>query len=365
MKVAYLSVFRDATGYSNFAIDTALALDAAGVDVVCKNIKLATQVVEPPQRIQELMQKSDDGITHVIQHILPPYFSYRSGFKNIGFAHFETTHFKPSNWQYYCNLLDELWVSCPENERAARVSGVKVPIRIVPRGLSVSKYDRTLYSDLDFGIGNRYAFYHIGDYSSRKNTQNLIKCYLETFSKHDNVVLVLKVYVEGVVAQESIKIINQEIQDLKKSLRKYGLDMYPPIILISDYLDDRSMMALHAQSNCFISLERGAAYNLPAHDALAMGNYVIVNDSGGTNQFVDNEVNGLLIPSHKATVHGMIRCPYPNLYTCHEKWWEPDYEQFKLALREQYEKGTVPATTKQFLREYSYESVGNKIKEIL
>ena len=364
MKLAYLSVFKDGTGYSNFAIDTALALDSAGVDVVCKNIKLATQTVEPPQRIHELMGKSDDGITHVVQHILPPYFSYRAGFKNIGFAHFETTHFKPSNWQYYCNLMDEIWVSCPENEKACKDSGVKVPIKIVPRGLDVTKYDRTKYQ-VNFGIAGRYAFYHIGDYSSRKNTYNLIKSYFETFSKQDNVVLVLKSYVEGVSPQESTRIINEDIKSIKISLRKFGQDMYPPIILITDYLDDASMMALHASCNCFISLERGAAWNLPAHDAMAMGNYIIVNNSGGTNQYIFDGQEGGLVESHLESVNGQTRCPYPNLYTCHEEWWEPDYQDFKTRLRFVYRSQMQPKNTKKILDRYNYASIGQRIKEIL
>lgn len=368
-KVGYLGVFRDGTGFSHAAIHTALALDAVGVDVACRNIKLATQIVEPPQRISELCQKSTEGVTHVIQHILAPYLTYVAGAKNIGYFYTETTHFRPSSWQYHANLMDEMWVSSEQNEKACRDSGVTVPIKVVDIPCDPRSFDRNNIAKLKVPTSGRYAFYHIGDYSSRKNTYNLIKCFLEEFSRDDNVVLILKSYVEGVSAEDSNKIILQDIANLKQSLRKGKLDNYPPIVVIGDYLPSEDMLKLHASCNCFITLERGAAWNLPAFEAAAMGNWVICNGWGGQNRFLlsNKNYNADMTDYYMDSVHGMIRTPYQTIYTAHEKWAEPNYAQFKEFMRNAYEEQIAPheVNRQNLINSFSYAKVGERIRELL
>ena len=366
-KVGYLGVFRDGTGFSHAAIHTALALDAVGVDVSCRNIKLATQVVEPPQRITELCQKSTEGVTHVIQHILAPYFTYVAGAKNIGYFYTETTHFRPSSWQYNANLMDEIWLSSDDNKKACRDSGVTVPISVVDIPCDPRLFDRDKTGKLKVPTDGRYAFYHIGDYSSRKNTYNLIKCFLEEFSRDDNVILILKSYVEGVSAEDSNKMILQDIATLKQSLRKGKLDNYPPIVVIGDYLSSEDVLKLHATCNCFVTLERGAAWNLPAFEAAAMGNWVICNGWGGQKKFLGDTINANLVRYYMDSVHGMIRTPYQTIYTAHEKWAEPDYAQFKEYMREAYRTNLKPSehARRRLASLFTYERVGAELKELL
>ena len=362
MKICYISVPLDATGYSHAANDTVLALDKVGIDVTIKDVKLAGQVVIPHPRIVELIDKNIGKIDTVVQHILPPAMVYHKGYKNIGYYHTETTHFRPSNWQYYLNLMDEIWVCCQQNLEAAKVSGIKVPIKVVPKPCDETIYSLK-YDKLPIDIGNRYAFYHIGDWSSRKNIVNLIKCYFEVFSKKDNVVLVLKTYIDSKSAEESRQIIKQQIEDIKKNMRKYAVDLYPPIILITDYLDDVQIRRLHKTCDCFVSLERGAAFNIPAFDAIAFGNWTIVNGWGGQEQFIRPE-NGIKLDYTMSSVWGMAQCPYPSLYTCHEQWADPNLEQCKQEMLSAY-RNKPKADNAWLLEEYSLENAGKRIKEIL
>lgn len=367
MKILLCSDYLSGTGYASFSCDTILSLDAAGIDVVPRSFKLATQTVEPPARIRELEKKSIDNITHVIQHTLPCYFSYRGGIQNIGLFHMETSNWLASGWAHSMNLMDQLLVSCPENEKAAKESNVTKPLSVIPRGLNASLYDKKLYKQLNLNIGTRYAFYHIGDYSTRKNTANLIKSYLEEFSKSDHCVLILKTYIEGMNPQQSLQAINEDIQKIKQSLRKSAVDNYPPIILLTDYLSNEAMMALHAMGDCFVTLERGVGYGLPMHDAIGFGNWVIANGWGGHTQFTIQGKTGWLVPYRWETVSGMTRCPFPNLYTCHEKWGDPDCEEAKAYMREAYNsKIKIDEHIRQeFLQEFSYASVGEKIKRVI
>ena len=369
MKLLYVAPFYDGTGYSRMAIDTVLSLDSVGVDVVCRNVKLANQIVLPPERIKFLEGKNIDNVTHNIQHILAGYFQYREGMTNIGYFHCETTHFRPSKWQYHCNLMDKILVSCNENKWACEKSGVKVPVKVIGNGLNPDNYLKE-YKKLPINTDNRVVFYHIGDYSSRKNILNLVKCYFETFSKADNVVLVLKTYVEGNPPDKSLELITNDLNKLKHALRLYAVDNYPPVIVITDYLSTEDLFALHAQSDIFVSLERGAAWNLPAFDACGFGNFCIVNGWGGQNQFVVEDDNGVLLPYQMSNVYGMTNCPYFDIYTAHERWAEPDEQIFKMRLKECYEEINDYRQNKitrrdKFLKRWAYKQVGNSIKEAI
>lgn len=362
MKVCCIGVPTDGTGYASFFNDMCLALDTVGIDITIKDIKLAGQIVEPHPRIRELIDRPLDGIDIVIQCILPPAMVYHAGFKNIGLYFTETTHFRPSGWQYYLNLMDEVWVACEQNVEAALKSGVKVPIKVIPKPCDESIYSKE-YQKLPIDISNRYAFYHIGDWSSRKNIINLIKCYFEVFSKKDNVVLVLKTYMDSKSAEESRQLIKQQIEDIKKNMRKYAVDLYPPIILICDYLDNEKVRRLHKTCDCFISLERGAAWNIPAFDAAAFGNWTIVNSFAGPSEFIGKE-NGVMLPYEMSSVWGMSQCPYVSLYSSWEEWGEPNLKMAKESMLFAYQN-RPKSDPYRLLKEFSLESSGNKIKEIL
>jgi glycosyltransferase involved in cell wall biosynthesis len=363
MKVVYINPFRDGTGYAHAGIHTALALDKAGFDLVPRCLKLAGQYVEMPQRLIDLEKKSSDGADVVIQHLLPPMYTYRAGFKNIGYFHCETDHFRPSLWQAYLNLMDEIWVCSQQNKEAAIKSGVVKPIKVVPIPCDPAQY-RKEYPKLHLFDGSPFVFYHVGDYSERKNIDNLIRAYYEEFTRQDNVVLVLKTYKEGKSPQESNEILKQNIRIIKSKMRKYNIDIYPPIILITDYIDESYMMALHQLGHCFVSLERGAAWNIPAFDAMAFGNHVVVNGWGGQDQFVTGE-NALRLSYNMISVYGMDHVQYNGLYTSYEKWAEPDFEMAKAAMRNAYQKGKVKVDRSKWLEEWSYESLAPKFKGIL
>lgn len=367
MQVIYINDYNSSTGYSVQAIDTILSMDKVGIDVVPRSFKLATQTIKAPARIYELEQKRIDKPEVVIQHTLPNYFCYYSGFKNIGYFHCETTHFKPSNWQFYCNLMDEIWVSSVENYKACIDSGVTKPVKIVPKPINPERHTRKT-EKYPFINESTYVFYHIGDFSARKNTINLIRCYLETFSRKDDVLLLIKTYVEGTSPDESRQIIQNEINNLKVALRKSGnAEAYPKIVLITDYVDTAEIDKIHANGDCFITLEKGAGYNIPAHDAAAFGNWVIASRWGGQNQFIRDCVNGNLLSYEMESVSGMVRTPYPNIYTCYEEWSNPNLNEFKELLRSVYQN--KPKVSKdnynKWMETFDYANAGLKFKELL
>lgn len=368
-KIIYLAPFEDGTGYANAAINTVLSMDAAGIDVIPRSIKLCGQFIKPPDRITELMKKPTNNATHLIQHYLPHMITYRSGFKNISFFHCETDSFKSSGWQHYLNLMDEIWVSCDENVEAAIKSGVTKPIKVVPIGCNTSVYNK-FYPKLPINTENRFVFYHIGDYSERKGTERLIRSYFESFNKSDNVVLVLKCFREGMSPQESQEFITNQIQLIKKKMRLYNVDNYPPIIIISGYISSEELYSLHQMSDCFISLECGAAWNIPSYDAMGFGKRIIVTGYGGQTQFIkDNPPDYFCLPYTMESVYGMDHVSYQGVYTSREKWAIPKLDNAKLAMRTVYNhwlnNKDYKINNQLFLENWSLKSCGDKIKTIM
>jgi len=372
MKIGYLAPIQDGTGFAHAANSTILGMDAAGIDVVPIEVKLAGQVIKPNKKILDLVSKSMGGITTVVQHVLPPLMSYKHGVKNIGYAHFETTNFRSSNWQQYINIMDELWVCCKENNNSALNSGVRIPVKTVPIPHDLDIYKSNIDPIPDLPINNKFVFYTISDYSSRKNVQGVIAAYLSEFNRSDDVLLILKCYLEGHNFKQSKQIIANDIQQIKESLRKHSdHNKYPQILIISEYLDDDSIYRLHKSCDCFVSAERGAAWNIPAFDAMGFGNAVIVTDWGGQTQFVKGAYTWR-IPCTMSMVQGMTLCPYPNLYTCKELWADPDIEILKRSMRES--RDTLPSADKSSvssdricreLSPFSLLNAGNTIKDLL
>lgn len=369
MKIGYVGPCWDATGYAVGANMTILGLDKAGIDVVVRPIKLTGQSFSPPNRVVELQKKDTVGVDAIVQHVLPPLMVYQGGVKNIGYFYAETTHFRPSNWQQYLNLMDEIWVSCPENLKAAELSGVHKPIKVVPIPCDRTLFD-TKFEPLNLKINNRYVFYNIADYSERKNIKGLLLAYFQEFSKSDKVVLVLKTYADGKSSQQSLELIKNDIQKIKVSLRKYNIDYYPSVILLTDYLSNEQIYRIHATGNCFVSPERGAAWNIPAFEAIAFGKHVILNGWGGQTQFAKSgdrpRKNVRLLPYKFIPVSGMQDCPYPNLYTCYEEWAEPDIMALRANMREAFNKrlGVSPAKDEEFLAKYDINNTTDIFKEM-
>ena len=130
MKVLYIGNYKDGTGWANAALNNILALDSAGVNVVPRAISFNGKSIDVPQRIYELEDNDSFGSDVCIQHTLPPYYSYNSNVKNIGFYVTETNTFNDTMWHKSINMMDEAWVPNKQIVEASKKSGVTITIKI-------------------------------------------------------------------------------------------------------------------------------------------------------------------------------------------------------------------------------------------
>lgn len=325
MKVLYVGVYRDHTGYGRAAQEYILSLLAAGIDVTCRPLKLNGRREPLDPRIAACERPHRGVYDAVIQHALPEHMVYdvRLG-RNVGLFAWETSHFRASGWADRLNLLDEVWVVCREQAAACRASGVSRPVRVVPHACDLARYQRS-HTPLPGLPRGRFLFYSVGEWKRRKNWKALLLAYLLEFRGGEPVGLVLKT--EGDRGQ---------IRDYCDQVtRGSGLPgPHPPVTVLTERLSDEALLGLHAACDCFVQPSYGEAWSLPAFDALAMGRTPVVSACGGYLDYLDDET-GWLVPGRREPVFGEPGGP-SGLYNATEEWFSVDVAALRRALRQAY-----------------------------
>lgn len=363
MKVLYVSCYRDGTGYGHAAVDNILALDAAGVDVVPRPLKLNKHNTNLPAKILELEAKSPAGADYVIQHTLPSMMEY-SGHYNKCIAMYcsETDSFVDSGWQHKLNQMDVAWVPSSQMAQAARASGVSTPLFIAPYPCNTSRFEQS-YKKVPLAVPeDTFKFYTIGEMGNRrKNLSALIQAFHTEFHPTEPVDLIVKT------------IGNKEETQAFCDQIKVGLKMFPDLgyykkeVVISDIVTDDSISRLHATCDCFVLPSYGEAWGIPAFDAMAFGKTPIVTNWGGFTEYVTNE-NGWLVDCHEIPVFGM-KDTFPDLYTGRESWAAVSIRHLRSCMREAYANRALcrqkAAIGIKDAYNFSYKAVGSLLRKEL
>jgi glycosyltransferase involved in cell wall biosynthesis len=369
MKLLYIGVYRDSTGWSHATINNILALSAVGVDVIPRPIKLNASEPKLPDKLKELEVKSSAGSDIVIQHILPHMMDYNGRFKkNIGVYYNETSHFRSSNWPDRLNLMDELWLTSNYMLSSARASSVETNASIVPCCVDVHKFEKS-YRQLALpeAEGN-FKFYTIGEAHRRKNLAALIKAFHLEFSPEEPVSLVIKTSKSGLSAGECKVETEGFCRGIKDGLKLYADEsFYKKEVIITDNITEDSMCRLHSSCDCFVSPSYGEGWCLPALDALGFGKTPIVTNWSAFPDYINNNT-GWLVNYHLEPVFGMTET-FADLYTGQEEWAAVSIQHLRRCMREAYEnvelrKNKSEAGTDK-VYDFSYENVGKLMKGLL
>jgi glycosyltransferase involved in cell wall biosynthesis len=359
MKIAYVNVARDGTGYSVASIKAMRACEQAGMDVVSRPVSLSPMKGgDMYLPVIHLEQKDAQGVSAIVQHILPNFFERKDGVKNIGYFHWETNHFKHSGWAVACNMMDEIWCPSIQQKQAAIDSGVNVPIKIIPCCIDCTQYERSVEPMQLMNDKKRCVFYTVGEYNRRKNFISLVRAYYNAFRKHDNVALVIKTNVPGAKPNEGLEQVIQAINGVKEQSRlSYGADMYPPVILKTNFMPLNEIHSLHAAGDVFVTSTRGEAGCLPAMEAMKFGNPVIASNWGNlpellygqAAEYFDSETQefkhpgsiktGWLTPGQLVPCFGMHPSSGPK-YLGDELWFDVNIPALSRQLRKAYHMWT-------------------------
>ena len=168
MKVLYISHVKESSGWGTSAENQMLALDAAGVDVVCRNVTLTSDRQNVHPRVLELEQKDSRGCDVCIQHVLPHHLIGSDMFKrNIAFLEAESTSLSKIAWIEYLKLVNEIWVPNQDLCHSLRNDDwLHVPIHIVHHPCDYNRYTKK-YPEITIPqLEDKFVFYYIKFLSS-------------------------------------------------------------------------------------------------------------------------------------------------------------------------------------------------------
>jgi glycosyltransferase involved in cell wall biosynthesis len=139
---------------------------------------------------------------------------------------------------------------------------------------------------------DRFVFYLIATWTTRKAILDAVSAFVRAFTAHDAVELVIHTTPEDHIARARIQ--RGETPhppsegDTWFSLARAlaGRRSVPHITLSTRLLDLGELDYLHTESDCFLLLSHGEGWGLGAFDAAASGNPVIVTGWGGTLEFL-------------------------------------------------------------------------------
>lgn len=369
MKVLFIGHYRDATGWAKAAQEWILALDAVGVDVVPRPVKLNNNHPDIPLKIRELENKSSKGCDVCIQNVLPHLMDYNGHFrKNIGVFFADTDCIGHSGWPQRLNLMDELWVPNTDMLTNCDASRINVPVHVVPCTTDVRKFN-VKYDALDMPeLKDKFVFYHIGDAVRRKNLTALIKAFHLEFSINEPVALLLKTTKYGMTADETCKNLQVMCDTIKRELKIYpNIEFYTKEYIITEHVKDHIMNKIHATGDCYVSPSFGEAWNIPAFNAMGFGKTPICAAVGGPKDYLKGSSN--FVKGDWEPVFGMTDT-FADICTGRENWYNISVLDLQRQMRKAFERKPeilemIQTGDKKVLNDYSYEVVGNQMKELL
>lgn len=376
MKILYIGHYKEFGGWSQAAKDYILALDAFGVDVVCRNVTL-TQDREVSGRLKELEEKSTDGCDICIQHVLPHHLVKTNKFKkNIAYLASESTSIKHLNWLEQLRMMDEIWVPNSDLKQSLEEDGLTQKISVIPHTVELKKYKQQ-YGQINIrGAENNFKFYYIGDVNDRKNLESVITCFHSEFEKYENVSLILKTKKFGHTKEQLDQVIGNLCNKVKSDIRMYNdLESYKRDILISEEVSGDQLLQIHASCDCFLCPSHGEAWSIPSFDAMAFGNTPICSNFGGPKEFIDksNWRTGSLING----VYSTCKCSdsaFPDMFTGREYWFQPCEKSIRSQMRQYYQswmknpvtyKSRNQAAGLKAAENFSYQKVAKLILETI
>lgn len=353
MKVLYISHHREESGYGRWCKSFLEALKTTDLDITSVAITLG-KADKAGKREDITENNSLKNVDVVIQNTLPHFFA-KCSLPCIGGAILENTDVEQNIWYDYFRLLDEVWYPHYKLNLFKKE-------REIPTALNLDKY-KTKRDGLKIAsVDGTYKFYWIGELSKRKNLSGLIKAYFHEFSSSDPVSLILKVHSETFDPRTCFNEVENLIEEIKRGMKLYKESKYyPRIKIISEFMPEEYIYALHEYCDCFVSSSYGESICYPMLDAIGMNNPVLSTATFATETYAKYGYCSISYSDMKEPCFGQIST-FDFYQSSRESWNSFNLFDFARQMRNMYENR--PKTNND-LSDFSYKKVGQKIKESL
>jgi glycosyltransferase involved in cell wall biosynthesis len=312
-----------------------------------------------------------DSYDAVIQQTLPHCLFYNGKFKkHIGCIKLDTNNISNSISMFNINQMDEIWVASTQEEKCLRKSGVTKSIKVISQPLDIGLINNNRDKELDLHpmIKQTFKFYYMGDYNERANLKDLITAFHLAFDINQPVSLIIKTNISNMSIGDSYKLIEKEIEDIKKRLNISH--RYKKEVIITEELSYENSIRLHNCCDCFVSTSKAESFGRTAAEALVLGKTPIVPDNTGMIDFIDNK-NGYIVQSHRTPVilDNKILPDEFDIYNANEYWYQVNiydliekmraaYSLYKTNKKEWEQKKELGL---KLIDQFSYETIGKKL----
>ncbi len=362
MKIAYISPFKDCSGYAEAARNYLSALHKVGANVVARHIKFDNLNHKLTELQNKLMNSSLKDVDVVLQHTTPNTSMIKKGVTNILYMAWETTML-PKSWPQIINKFDAVMVPCEENVKALKASGVTIPVFKVPHAFDLDKYNKEGPPLINMdNIKGNFIFYNICQLSKKKGIDRLLIAYLTEFKAEEPVALFLKTYINANFGQDDTKKAAEYVIKIKEALK---LDSYPKIFLNVQILSDEQIIDMHKAFDCMVAPSRAEGFCIPAFEAIASGTPTIVTNWGGFKEYsegclgVDYKLEPVIGMNHRDR----------EMYIGRELWAVVDIMDLREAMREVYQSSDLreelSKKAKATSLDFSHEKIGKMMLDII
>ena len=351
----------DDSGYGEACRNYVAALSRSGFPISSRSVSLGPAVNDSGLPGRTALRTLNIGHSCAINLVYTPpqFFKTHRDPKayNIGMFVWEMNGL-PGEWVGACNSMNEIWVPCEWNAKAARDSGVKVPVYVFGHTVAPEEYENVQALNIPNLDPSWYKFYSIFQWSSRKNPDGLLRAYLRAFTSKDPVVLILKTYGQTHSTDEEKKV-RAEIDAIRKEVG----GSQPRVLLITKILSRAQILGLHKLGDCFFLPHRAEGWGLPHFEACMSGKPVITTNYGGNLEFTKPK-HSYLVNYKLAPVSGM---DWFKWFTPDMTWAEADSGALVDALRHVYEYKVEAAEKGLMAKDYvtknfNWSTIGEAMK---
>ncbi len=361
--ILFIGPYRSSSGWGLAAKDYIHALAKTGHNLSIKPVYMCNSICDIDYKLVNYEVNKLDKVDIVIQNVLPPLMEYIEGAYNIGLLFVESNHLEHTGWIERINLMDEVWVASTQEKSNLVDSGVNIPINVVPMPINTEKFKAEGQPLQLKELDSSYVFYFIGEYISRKNVDKLVLSFHREFRNNESVSLILKVSKSGMHPQQLAELIRKDLTELKEKMRLYyNSNLYSPEFIVTDRLNEEELLGLHQRGDCIVIPSSGESLSRPVMEAMSVGNTAIVTDHTGMRDLLNC---GVYLIDSIETPCLVSDPPTPYLYTSNETWFTPDIISLQKQMRRAYNDRDKDNTNKQFIQQYGYASIAERMKEVL
>lgn len=279
MEIILNSVFSNLTSYGISGINTLLALEKLGHNVMAVSISDRCDYFED-QPIQKALEKGKffNKNAHCIR--LFHQFALNHHVGNglfVGWPIFETTEFSREE-KHQLSQVDLLFVCSNWAKGIIEQNGIKTPVKIVELGVNTDVFKPKFRVKDDV-----FRFFFPGKFEVRKSFEIVTEIFERAFSITDNI---------EIIFLPNNFFIGEQNREWANFLMSSTLSSK---IKILDRLNNHHQVSdLYNKCDCVVSFSKGEGFNLPVLEGLACGKQVVATNYSAHTQYL-NSNNSILV----------------------------------------------------------------------